>query len=131
MNAETPVKEIMTKEVIVVAIDDPVAKVEDIFESNPIHHVVVLEEGQLRGIISKSDLLRIYRDVAKNGPPKMDSMTAKEIMIANPMVVDPDDTIGLVSDIILANKFHSLPVVEDGELLGIVTNHDLIKYSYQ
>jgi len=131
MNAETPVKEIMTKEVIVVAIDDPVAKVEDIFESNPIHHVVVLEEGQLRGIISKSDLLRIYRDVAKNGPPKMDSMTAKEIMIANPMIVDPDDTIGLVSDIILANKFHSLPVVEDGELLGIVTNHDLIKYSYQ
>ena len=46
------------------------------------------------------------------------------------MQLEPDDTIGLAADIFLANKFHALPVVEDERLVGIVTTHDLLKYSF-
>jgi len=131
MNVENPIKEIMTKEVIVVNTETSLNDIEDVLDSKPIHHLVVLNDGRIDGIISKNDILRIYRSVGLVDPDRMVSMKAKDFMVANPMVVDPDDTIGLVSDIFLANKFHSLPVVEDGELVGIVTSHDLIKYSYQ
>jgi len=131
MNVENPIKEIMTKEVIVVNTETSLNDIEDVLDSKPIHHLVVLNDGRIDGIISKNDILRIYRSVGLVDPDRMVSMKAKDFMVANPMVVDPDDTIGLVSDIFLANKFHSLPVVEDGELVVIVTSHDLIKYSYQ
>ncbi len=126
MNAERPVSEIMTKQVISVSSNASLGDLEAIFEKKPIHHIMVVDEGALQGVISKNDLLTTYR--ANNGH---DGVQAKDVMVANPMTVEPEDTIGLVSDIILANKFHSLPVVDDGELVGIVTNHDLIKYAYR
>ena len=131
MNVENPVKDIMTRSVVVVEVDAPLVAVEKILESKPIHHVVVLTDGVVVGIISKQDMLRIYKSVGLDTPDQMASLKAKDFMVSDPMVVDPDDTIGLVSDIFLANRFHSLPVVEDGELVGIVTGHDLIQYAYQ
>ena len=131
MNVEKPIKEIMTKKVIVVTTETPLHEIEEILATKPIHHLVVLNEGMVKGIISKNDILHIYRSVGLVDPNGMMSVKAKDIMVSDPMTVDPDDTIGLVSDIILANKFHSLPIVDDGELVGIVTSHDLIKYSYQ
>lgn len=51
-------------------------------------------------------------------------------MTPYPIQLDPDDSIGLAIDIFLANKFHALPIVEDGALLGIVTTHDLLEYAF-
>ena len=51
-------------------------------------------------------------------------------MTKDPMILDPEDSIGLAADVFLANKFHSLPIVEDGVLTGIVTVHDLLAFSF-
>ncbi len=128
MRTEVPVREIMTAKVITVQTTDTVTKVEDLWSTNPIHHLVVLDDGKVIGIVSKSDLMKAYgpNGAGIDNPDK--ALRVEDIMVSNPMVVEPDDTIGLVADIMLANKFHSLPVVEDGELKGIVTNHDLIKF---
>ncbi len=127
MNAEKRVEEIMTKNVIVVEPTTGLAELERILKANKIHHLMVVDNGTLTGVISKNDLLEFYRTKSAGAKDPQ----AQELMVANPMTVEPDDTIGLVADVILANKFHSLPVVDDGELLGIVTNHDLIKYAFQ
>jgi CBS domain-containing protein len=57
-------------------------------------------------------------------------MTAEQFMTKYPVQLDPDDSIGLAADIFLANKFHALPIVEDGVLVGLVTSHDLLQYSF-
>jgi acetoin utilization protein AcuB len=51
-------------------------------------------------------------------------------MTKYPLQLSPDDTVGLAADIFLANKFHALPIVDDGQLVGIVTAHDLLSYSF-
>jgi acetoin utilization protein AcuB len=51
-------------------------------------------------------------------------------MTPEPIVVDPDDSIGLAADIFLVNTLHALPVVEDNRLVGIITTHDLLKYAF-
>ena len=48
-----------------------------------------------------------------------------------PMFLSPEDSIGLAADIFMANKFHALPVVDDNQLIGIITTHDLLAYSFE
>jgi CBS domain-containing protein len=105
---------------------------EDIWKTNPIHHLVVLKGEKVVGVVSKIDMLKAYNGMAERTDIKTLSMlSVKDIMTKNPLIVESEDTVGLVADIMLANKFHSLPVVDDGELAGIVTSHDLIKYGFR
>ena len=105
MNTETPIKKIKTSKIIYVSPTDTMMKVEEIFESLPIHHILVLESEALRGIISKSDLLRVYRSFAAEGTiPDRHNLKAEDIMTADPITLDTEDTIGLAADIFLLNK---------------------------
>ena len=132
MDESTQVRELMTKDVITVQNDDKITKVVEVLDANPIHHVVVLSQGKVAGVISKNDMIRLHHTVTQSETGQGHvATTAADIMTSNPMVVEPDDTLGLVADIILANRFHSLPVVEDGELVGIITSHDLIKFCFK
>jgi acetoin utilization protein AcuB len=57
-------------------------------------------------------------------------MRAEDIMSTNPLSLEPEDTIGLAADIFKANALHALPVVDEGELVGIVTTHDLLTFAF-
>lgn len=131
MNTETPISEIMTKDVICVQAEDSVLKVEEIFSCNPIHHIMVVEDGELVGVVSKTDMMLLYKEYAYTAEKlNASGMLIEDIMTPDPLSLEIDDTIGLAADIIMANKFHSIPVVDDGKLVGIVTNHDLVKFAF-
>ncbi len=132
MNTEIPVSRIKNTKIIKVHPDDTMMKVEEIFDNFNIHHILVLDENKLVGIISQSDVLKIYKNKANKGVvPMRNEVLAKDIMTTDPIVLDNEDTIGLAADIILANKIHSLPIMEGNRLSGIITNHDLIKYCFK
>ena len=132
MDAETPISEIMIRDVIQVFPDDSLLKLEEIFTSNPIHHVLVVEDGSLVGVVSKSDMMELYKEYAYSSEKlNISELTVDEVMTPDPLCLEMDDTIGLAADIILANKFHSIPVVDEGKLVGIITNHDLVKFAYR
>lgn len=132
MNRNSPIKEIMTTDLITARGEDSVNRIRQIFEANNFHHLPVIEDGNsLIGIISREDINRVVQLLAfdakkaKHGP-----MRAKDIMSQSPMMLDPDDTIGLAADVFMTNKFHALPVIEDDSLIGIVTTHDLLSYCF-
>ena len=52
---------------------------------------------------------------------------AEEIMTKNVAKVEPDDHIAVAVEVFKENILHALPVVENGELVGIITAHDIIK----
>lgn len=131
MIKDVPVKEIMSRNVITVQEDDRLSKLEEIWKTNTIHHLVVTNGDQVVGVVSKIDMLRAFNGRGDISRKTLSMMRVGEIMTKNPLTVEAEDTVGLVADILLANKFHSLPVIDDGELAGIVTSHDLIKYGYQ
>ena len=136
MNAMNTVSSIMTKEkdLVTVSPDTSLDEVHKLFAIHSFHHIPVVGDGQkLKGIISKQDLLKVAFSLAKRtggqtySEIKYHTMLVEEVMTNDPIQLDPDDTIGLAADIFLANKFHSLPIVEQDELVGIVTTHDLLK----
>lgn len=122
----------MTTKIIYVSQDDTLMKVESIFDEFAIHHILVVENGQLKGIISKNDILGIYQTHAeKNTVPDRSQIKVASFMTEDPICLDVDDTIGLAADIFLSNKIHSVPVVNGDELAGIITNHDLMAYCFR
>ena len=131
MNTEAAIRTIMTTDVISIRTEDTLLKLEEIFNENPIHHVLVTESRNLVGIVSKNDVMKwMWKALSGEISSDRSNVKVKDIMTKDPLTVDCDDSIGLAADIFLANKFHSLPVTDGDELVGIITNHDLIKYCF-
>ncbi len=127
----------MTPHPIVVRPDTPIDEIHILFERHSFHHLPVLDKGVLKGIISRSDYLKIRHVLAYTWNGEIiirdlyRKMSAADIMTGEPLKIESSDTIGLAADIFLANALHALPVVDDGELVGIVTSHDVLAYACQ
>ena len=138
MNPNSPISTIMTTDLITVRPDDFLFSVTKVFEENSFHHLPVVETGnKLVGIISREDFQKMtyffkIKKPTENGLPEQKAgLRARDLMTPYPLSIDPDDAIGLAADIILANRFHALPVIEDDELVGLVTSHDLIAHAFK
>jgi CBS domain-containing protein len=135
MSMNNTVATIMTKDPVVVKPTTPIDEIHKLFESNKFHHLPVMDQGSLKGIISKTDYLKIRHMLAYNWSGEIvirelyANMCASDIMTYEPLKIESADTIGLAADIFLSNSLHALPVVDDGELVGIVTSHDVLAYA--
>lgn len=137
MNPNITVQEIMTANPVTVNPSSTLGQVRELFSRNSFHHVPVTGTGgELVGIISREDffkvayVLSVEATRSKNTKSRFQHLLAEDIMTKYPLQLSPDDTVGLAADIFLANKFHALPIVDDGQLVGIVTAHDLLSYSF-
>jgi acetoin utilization protein AcuB len=134
MNLLAPVSDIMSKNLITVRPDDKLKKVEDIFQEHKVHHILVAEDEQLVGLISKSDYLffkRGYNDDSRDD--KYDLFRLKvhkvsEIMTTGIAKLEAKDKINVAIEIFKENLFHAIPIVSEGKLVGIVTTFDVIKH---
>lgn len=137
MNTDMPISSIMTKKLVTVEPETTLARIKSLFEANAFHHLPVINtEKKLVGIISKEDFARAAYLMSLNTSGRTYSnleysaLSAKDIMTTYPVFLEPNDTIGLAADIFLANKFHALPILEEGELQGLVTTHDLVRFAF-
>lgn len=133
MNVLAPVKSIMSTHLITVAPSDKLSIVKDIFEDHNIHHIPVVRYKELIGIISKTDFLHFLRGFSPNQEDRfvnyarLRSYAAEEIMTKGLAKLNPNDRINIALEIFMVNRFHAIPVVENDELVGIVTTYDIIK----
>lgn len=137
MDPNAAVSTIMTTQVVTVQPDTPATVIDKLFKQQNFHHLPVVEAGaKLVGIISREDFTKLYHHLSLSTTGKtwtemeFNYLTAATIMTKYPLTLRPDDSIGLAADIFLANRFHALPIVEDGMLEGLVTSHDLLAYCF-
>jgi CBS domain-containing protein len=130
----------MTKTVITVGPNDSMDKVHQIFEERNIHHIPVVENNKVLGMISKSDYFQLLHGftlfkVAKSNAYNqaiLRSLLAGEVMTKQLATLRPEDPIRLAADYFRENLFHAIPIVnQDGNLVGIITTYDLINYAFQ
>lgn len=137
MNPNISVKEVMTTNPVTVLPTANLTQVREMFSKNSFHHLPVAGNGgELVGIISREDffkvayVLSVETSKATSARSHFQHLAAEDIMTKYPLQLTPDDSIGLAADIFLANKFHALPIVDDGQLVGIITSHDLLAYCF-
>lgn len=137
MRPSTPISSIMTTDLVTVRPDEKAAKIRELFNTHRFHHLpVTTEKNNLVGIISRHDVQHMDYLLSRNTTGKIwtarenERITAEDIMTAYPMHLEKNDTIGLAADLFLSNRFHALPIVEDGQLIGLITTHDLLEYTF-
>jgi len=132
MNLQNPVSSIMTPRVYTLTKESKLQAAKDLFDTYPIHHIPVLERKELVGIVSKADYLYFIQHIDKESFEKylnevrLKNYTIGEVMSNNVVTIAPNDTIQEALEILSNNLFHALPVVENGDLVGILTTHDVI-----
>jgi acetoin utilization protein AcuB len=133
MNILAPVKTIMTTKLMTVNPEDKLTMVKEIFDTHAIHHIPVVRFKEIVGLISKTDLLHFMRGFNESqedhfvNEARLRAFTAEEIMTHGMAKLAPGDRISVALEIFLVNRFHAIPVVENEELVGIVTTFDIIK----
>jgi acetoin utilization protein AcuB len=127
------VKEMMTKNPVTVEPDTLVLDARKIMKEKNIRRLPVVEKGKLVGIVTKHDLLE-----AKPSPATpvslhelnylLSKMKVEEIMEKNPVTVTPNTPFEDALRIGQEKKIGSFPVVENGKLVGITTESDIVRY---
>ena len=134
MKKRTPISAIMTTDVITLNHTDNLETAEALFKRNNIRHIPVVSGKEVIGMLSYTDLLRIsFADAVDEDEYEVDTVvynmfTIEQVMAKNLVSVETTTTIKDVAEILSKREFHALPVLENGDLAGIVTTTDLINY---
>lgn len=119
------VANIMSTELKTVAPADSLQRVKEILMAHRIHHVPVVDGKKLVGLVTTYDLFKLNID-----HKDYDATKVSDVMTTKLAVIEPTDKIGTAAEIFMEHLFHAVPVVSDGNLVGIVTSFDILKYEY-
>jgi len=117
------VKEAMIKNVVTLQQDVSAYDAVKLMNENRIGCLVVLQYGQVVGIITERDMLERVLEKCKN--PKETNIT--EIMTKRVIVGKPDMQLAEAAKLMFEKKVKKLPIVEGNRLVGLVTLTDLAR----
>jgi acetoin utilization protein AcuB len=127
------VRDLMTKNPITVDSETLVLDAQKIMAENNIRRLPVVDKGKLVGIVTMHDILMASPSPATSLSVYelnylLAKMKVKEIMKKNPITVTPDTTFEEALRIGQEKKVGSFPVMENGKLVGITTESDLVRF---
>jgi acyl dehydratase/CBS domain-containing protein len=117
------VENVMTAAVETVDAGASVAEIAGRLQTDGIGSLVVTDGGEPVGIVTDTDLVALLVDSDAG-----DGRTAGEVMSSPLVTVEPDDAVGSAVRRMADAEVSKLPVVEGGDLVGVVTTHDLAHY---
>ena len=94
----------------------------ELMKINSIRHLPVVSRGNhLKGFVTLADL--------KQGllPSMLGDISLSDLMVRNPIMVDPDDDIETAARLIYKHKIGGMPVVKNNKLVGIITETDILR----
>jgi CBS domain-containing protein len=147
-DAMLSVKDIMTKDVITVSPEMEIAQAAKLLLERGFNGVPVVDgTGKLVGLLCQSDLVAQQKKFPipslftildgvisftsmkhlEKEVQKITAMTVADAMTPDPVTVGPETSIEEAGSIMVDKNFHTLPVVDAGELVGIVGKEDILR----
>lgn len=155
MECPLTAKDLMQVDVFTVEPSTSLADLERLLLGARISGCPVVEEGQLVGVVSRSDIvgqlyherrvaerssdfyrddtgfhetpLVSFEDVADRVGQRIESLCVKDVMARKIWAVSPAQPLYEVAQKLIEHRIHRLPVTDQGRLIGIVTTLDLVK----
>ena len=99
---------------------------------NHVHRLIVVDDGQLAGIITMEDLRgSFHQEIMSIDPLKtneiLSRMPIRQLMTKNPITITPSEKAINAAQSMLEHKISTLPVVEAEKVVGIITESDLFR----
>ncbi len=144
----TMVADIMTRDVITVTPETEIIQVARKLIENHINGLPVIDaSGKLIGLICQSDIIAQQKKMPipslftfldgyialsslkqlEREVRKIAAVTAEEAMSPNPVTVKPDSSLETVAALMVDQNYHTLPVVSEGRLVGIIGKEDVLR----
>ncbi|GAB4245754.1 MAG: hypothetical protein Tsb0034_24400 [Ekhidna sp.] len=132
MNAR-PISEIMTKQVHRIDINDSLINARNLLDKYEIHHLPVTDEDKLVGMLSSNDLRQVqylcdFIGEKLEESTVFKSLSIEELMTKNVKFLNANATTLEAAHVFSVSSFQSLPIMDDDELVGIVTTKDLFAF---
>ena len=142
------VKDIMTTDLITLTLNMDIVTAGNILLENKINGAPVIDEsGGLVGILCQSDLIAQQKKLPiptvftlldsviqltskkqiEKQVRKITALTVSEAMTPNPVTVNPDSMLETVAALMVESNFHTLPVIDNGRLVGVVGKEDILR----
>jgi CBS domain-containing protein len=120
------VRQIMSSPTVTIDKSNSLTEAIEVMERNEISRLIVTEGKRIVGIITEKDMARELGSIHTYRLPP-GRIHVSGLMTANPITVEPDVTAKRAAELMLERDISCLPVVERGELVGIVTKLDFAK----
>jgi CBS-domain-containing membrane protein len=141
-------KDIMTRDVITVTPDTDITQATKILLEHRINGLPVVDKNRrLVGIVCQSDMIAQQQRIplpslftlldgyitltsAKHFEKEVQKIAATlvaQAMTADPVTVKPDTSLEEIAQLMVGKKLHTLPVVDKGELVGVVGKEDMLR----
>lgn len=146
-------EDVMNRRVTTVAPDMTLPELEQKFLDERVSGFPVVDDGELVGIVSRSDVVRqlcverslsgmisdYYHESALHDPVepleelaarvgvRIEMLRVRDVMTEHLYSVEPENSVGEVADLLVRHRIHRIPVIEEGRLVGLITSLDLVR----
>lgn len=123
MAAVLQVRDYMMMRVVTADVSDSVYNAADILIRNNVGCVVVTEYGDIKGIVTKGDILR--NSLLKSLDPK--ETKVGEVMTTEPVTIEASTSLEDAAKVMTEKNVSKLPVLDEGILVGLISASDIIR----
>ncbi|WP_338293410.1 CBS domain-containing protein [Planctobacterium marinum] len=123
----------MSTQPVCISMDETMWAVKRVFDKNSFHHVLVLDQGELRGVISDRDYLKTVSPHVKSGAitsRDLETMNKKvhQIMSRNVVAIQASESVMRSVMLFNQNKISCLPVLDKNKVVGILSWRDVMRF---
>ncbi len=120
------VADVMLKDVPIVSKDDTLPHVVKIMDKYDIDRVVIVKNHKLLGIATRKDII-IKLGTARTSTISSGRLHISSFMTPNPITIQPKESIVNAAKLMIEKNISSLPVIEDGKIVGLLTKWNLLE----
>lgn len=137
MSKNVIIKELMTRDVFTVDVEDTVRRADEIMREENVRHVPVIEQGKYVGMITDRSIMeytlrQIYEFDNIDGEVGFNRIIDyRRIMDSSRPMLYPEDSLQKALKLMTKHKLDCLPVVDwDKNLVGVISSVDIMLYFY-
>ena len=123
MRARVPVSEIMSRTPVTASPEDTIERAAAMMRTRDIGSLIVVEDGKPTGIMTERDV--VTKVAAANLLPS--TVHVRDIMSAPVVAIQPHEEVAEAARVMSDRKIRRLAVVDDGKLVGVITENDIIR----
>ncbi len=126
------VRHLMTTTPVTITPDTPVREAERLMQQERVHHLLVVADGHLVGLLADHDVQTVLPSPATSLSKwellyLLDTLPVREAMTSDVVTVAPDDPVSEAVRLMLAHRIGALPVIEVHQVVGILTQSDMLQ----
>lgn len=123
------VKDYMSAPVYIIERNEPIQRARNLMFKYGIGRLPVIDNGKLVGIVTKYDITnRLCQAAPEWRRRPIDKIPIQVVMTENPVTIYPDATMSQAAELMMENEVSGLPVEKNGEISGVITSRDMIRY---